>query len=196
MFRKSTKVMLVMEMVSWSLQLWPTKVQALETNPIKTGIEALGPFPILQMGAALLLFMIIGIGSFLFLKGMKFGKGNEDKERPVSSATEVYFNGPLQAIFEALTDIKGRQLIARLEMKEDFAVLISASRHALADKLIIVQDNVNDAMADAVRNHETSMENRFRDANTNINSLHSRMDDVMRSLARLEANNDPPPRRK
>lgn len=99
-------------------------------------------------------------------------------------AIEVYFNGPLKAIFETLTDIKGRQLIARLELKEDFAVLLSQTRNNLASSIAQVQEDIND-----------QLENRFRDTNGNINGVHTRLDDVMKSLARLEANNSPPPRR-
>lgn len=123
------------------------------------------------------------LASLLFLKGMKIGKGPEAAAM-TSPALEVYFNGPLKAIFEALTDIKGRMLVVRLETKEDFAVLLSQTRHNLANSMVQVQEDIND-----------NLENRFRDTNSNVNSIHSRLDDVMKSLARLEANNNPPPRR-
>lgn len=99
-----------------------------------------------------------------------------------NAALVVDFSGPLKDIGEQLGDIKGRQLIARLEIKDDFAALLSSTRHALANNMITVQADIND-----------NIENRFRDTNTNINSIHQRVDEMMRAITRLEAKHDPPP---
>jgi hypothetical protein len=195
MFRKSMMLHIIgAEGLVWLLQLYPSRLEALEANPLKQGIEALGPFPILQMGAAVSLFIVICIGSLLFLKGMKLGKSNaEANVAPVGGPTnaapamELYFNGPLKAIFEMLSDIKGRQLIGRLELKEDFAILLSQSRHSLGDKLVTVQASVHDCVVEGLRDQSAALENRFRDLNGNINQIHNRMDDMQQMLARLDA---------
>jgi hypothetical protein len=195
MFRKSMMLHIIgAEGLVWLLQLYPSRLEALEANPLKQGIEALGPFPILQMGAAVSLFIVICIGSLLFLKGMKLGKSNaEANVAPVGGPTnaapamELYFNGPLKAIFEMLSDIKGRQLIGRLELKEDFAILLSQSRHSLGDKLVTVQASVHDCVVEGLRDQSAALENRFRDLNGNINQIHHRMDDMQQLLARLDA---------
>jgi hypothetical protein len=202
MLQKTTIPLLItMEGLAWSLQLYPSRLEALEANPMKQGIEALGPFPILQVGAAVSLFIVICIGSLLFLKGMRLGKSNAEASVSVGGPTnaapamELYFNGPLKAIFEMLSDIKGRQLVGRLEMKEDIAILLSQSRHSLGDKLVTVQASVHDCVVEGLTAQSSALENRFRDLNGNINQIHQRLDDVVKTLARIEVVAPAPKRR-
>jgi uncharacterized protein YukE len=85
-----------------------------------------------------------------------------------------------------LNDIKARQLLARLEVKDDMAVLLSGSRNTIIDRLGVLQSENREVVEKNIRDHEASMERRFSDVNTNINSLHARLDDIMKSLAHIE----------
>jgi hypothetical protein len=164
----------------------------------------LGPYPILQFAAAAIVVVVTAIGALAWLKGEKWGKASAEAEKVSASqppAVQLYFDGPLKAIFETLNDIKGRQLVGRLEIKDDFAALLSTSRHSLIDKLASVQAEVIERVSEVLRDHESGMENRFRDLNSNVNgntnridqnvnATHTRIDEIVKLLTRIEAKQD------
>jgi hypothetical protein len=137
----------------------------------------LGPYPILQFAAAAIVVVVTAVGALAWLKGERWGKASAEAEKfnATQPAVQMYFDGPLKAIYETLNDIKGRQLVARLEIKDDFAVLLSTSRHTLVE-------HANEL----VRDHETNMDNRFRDLNNNVNALHTRIDQLIQLMGRVE----------
>jgi hypothetical protein len=153
--------------------------------------EVFGPYAILQFAAALVGFSIVVVGGLLALRGERKRKDAATAAGVAASsagaagpALEVYFNGPLK-------DIKGRQLIGRLEIKDDFAVLLSTSRNNIVDKIALLQNDINSTTMEVLRDHEAAMENRFRDIHSaiggNLNSIHARLDIVLQQLAKIEA---------
>lgn len=160
----------------------------------------LGPYPILQFAAAAIVVVVTAVGALAWLKGEKWGKASAEADKASGTQTpavQLYFDGPLKAIFETLNDIKGRQLVGRLEIKDDFAALLSSSRHSLLDKMMSSQSEIIERIAEVLRDHDLNMDNRFRDLNnvatnstdrieTNVNSVHQRLDLVLQALGRIE----------
>jgi hypothetical protein len=141
--------------------------------PAIPNFDGFGQYPILQFGAVLLAFFMSIAGLLGWKRGERLGKENAaNNSAPVA---ELHFDGPIKGIFDGLSDIKARQLLARLELKDDVALLLSTSRGAIVD-----------VIENCIRDHETAMERRFSDVNTNINSLHARLDDIMKSQAHIE----------
>jgi hypothetical protein len=132
-----------------------------------------GHYPILQFGLVAIAFIVTTAGLLGWKKGERLGK--EAAANNAAPVAELHFDGPIRGIFDALGDIKARQLLARLEIKDDVAVLLSTSRGAIVD-----------VVESCIRDHEAAMERRFSDTNNNLNSLHLRLDDIMKSLAHIE----------
>lgn len=147
----------------------------------KIPLDSLGQFPILQLFGGILTILIPVMAWLLYLKAAYFkGKPAEPISVDVSgvkidAANVMFYQGPLRAIFDLLTDIRGRQSLSRLEVRDDFAGLLSASRNTLAD-------NVGTMITDL----EARQENRFRDLRDNINSVHTRIDGVNENLIRID----------
>jgi hypothetical protein len=142
-----------------------------------------GHYPILQFGLVAIAFIVTVAGLLGWKRGERLGKEAAANVAPVA---ELHFDGPIKGIFDALSDIKARQLLARLEIKDDMAVLLSGSRNMIIDRLGVLQSENREVVEKNIRDHEASMERRFSDVNTNINSLHARLDDIMKSQAHIE----------
>jgi hypothetical protein len=95
----------------------------------------------------------------------------------------MFYQGPLKAIFDLLTDIRGRQSLNRLEVRDEFAQLLSAQP----------QCNLH-TVGTALRDLEARNENRFRDVMENINSVHERIDGVNENLIRIDTKLDGTPK--
>jgi hypothetical protein len=145
--------------------------------PTLPSFEALGHYPILQFGAVLIAFVMTVAGLLGWRKGEKIAKA----EQAAAPVAELHFDGPIKGIFDALNDIKGRQLLARLEGKDDVALLISAMRTVIIDKLDALDTGMRDCVAGAFRDSNSAMENRSRDVLNSINSLHERVDEIIRN---------------
>jgi hypothetical protein len=139
--------------------------------------EALGNYPILQFGVVLITFIVTCAGILGWKKGEKSTKDTSvevnlgPQQPPVA---ELHFDGPIKGIFDALQDIKGRQLLFRLEIKDDVAALLSQSRNVIVD-----------CIHDALRDSNAATENRVRDLTVNMNSLHERVDDLIKNQATI-----------
>lgn len=152
-------------------------------------MEALGQFPILQFVAGLMTLMIFGAALLLWLKA-RLPKDEQPAANPfagntVDATTAIYFTGPLKAIFEGINDIKARQLLNRLETKDDFAGLLSDQRRQIQD--VIERSNAADLQS------RTAAEARVTD---NINAVHERIDDVAQSLVTISGKVDAIPKRR
>jgi hypothetical protein len=160
--------------------------QALIDIPIP-GVETFGNYPILQLGAVLIAFAVTVAGILGWKKGEKLGK---DRAAEVTVNTgppvaELHFDGPIKATFDALSDIKARQLLMRLEIKDDLAVLLSGSRNTIIDRLTALQADLRDCIHDSLRDGNNATENRVRDLAGNINSLHERVDELIRNQSTI-----------
>ena len=172
--------------------------------PTLPNLDAFGHYPILQFGIVLIGFIVTVAGLLGWKRGERLGRENAATNATVAAApvAELHFDGPIRGIFEDLRDIKARQLLARLEIKDDFAVLLSGSRNSVIDKLAALQGDNREVIENCIRDHEATMENRFRDLNSSINviqvRLNQRIDELMKSLERIEADmaHANPPRRR
>jgi hypothetical protein len=158
---------------------------ALFDLPTLPNLETFGQYPILQFGAVLIGFIVTVAGLLGWKKGEKIGR--EASEASSSShnvpVAELHFDGPIRAIFEGISDIKGRQLVARLEIKDDIAALLSMSRNSIIDKMAVLEGDLRDCIRDSLRDGNTATENRTRDVLNSINSLHERVDEIIRNQA-------------
>lgn len=153
--------------------------------PTVPNLDAFGNYPILQFGVVLIGFIVTVAGLLGWKRGERLGReaaANLPENPPVA---ELHFDGPIKGIFEDLRDIKAHQLLARLENKEDVAVMLSASRNAIIDKLAAVQADMRSCIADAVRDQNTQTENRVRDLANNMGEIHKRIDELMRTQATI-----------
>lgn len=149
-------------------------------------LESLDQFPTLKLFAAILTVILPLIGGLLYLKAAYF---KPKPEQPITfdasggvkidAASVMFYQGPLKAIFDLLTDIRGRQSLSRLEVREDFAALLSANRKAICD-----------TVGTALRDLEARNENRFRDVMENVNSVHERIDGVNENVVRIDGKLD------
>lgn len=154
--------------------------------PIIPDLDVFGKYPILQFGIVVIAFVVTVAGLLGWKKGEKAGKEQAALAPSTVPVAELHFDGPIRAIFEGLSDIKARQLLARLEIKDDFAVLLTGSRNSIVDKLALVQADIRDCIASAVRDQNTQTENRVRDLATNLGTVHERIDELMRLLSQIE----------
>jgi hypothetical protein len=165
----------------------------LEPSPTTLpGVDSiLGQYPILQFGVAIIVFVCSVVGTLLLKRGEKLGRDSlveASTPPPINPAApiQMFFDGPLKAIFESLQDIKGRQLVGRLEMKEDVSVLIANSRHTVLDRLQVIQIDINNTVMEAMRDFNTVAAERSRELNHNINNVHTRLDQVMTMLGEIK----------
>jgi hypothetical protein len=166
-------VLLLLELLP-TTQLRASPVFDLPTLP---SFDALGHYPILQFGAVLIAFVMTVAGLLGWRKGEKIAKA----EQAAAPVAELHFDGPIKGIFDALSDIKGRQLLARLEFKDDVALLLSSSRNSIIDRVAALDADMRDCVSGAFRDSNNAMENRTRDVLNSINSLHERVDEIIRN---------------
>ena len=129
--------------------------------------DMLGPFPILQFFAALLVFAMVAVGGFAWIKGQKLNEPLSAPRAP-EGAIQLFFDGPLKAIFDYLQEIRQRQISNRLEVKDDIAVIISNQRNTLSAEI-----------EDSKRSLQKCMEDGFR-------QMHDRLDDFNNLLVRMD----------
>jgi hypothetical protein len=172
------------------LELLPTT--QLIANPLASplldikmpGLDFFGPYPILQFGIVLIAFIMTVAGLLGWRKGEKIGR--EQAAAASVPVAELHFDGPIKGMFDGLNDIKARQLLARLEIKDDVAILLSQMKTGIVDKLAAVQSDIRDCIGDAVRDQNAQTENRVRDLANNLHTVHERIDELMRVLATIE----------
>lgn len=131
------------------------------------GTELLGPFPILQFFAALIVLVVIGAAGFVWLKGQK---SNEPLSAPRApeAAIQLFFDGPLKAIFEYLQDIRTRVSGLRMEMRDEFAQLLSSHR------------------ATVIREIETSRDDTRREMKDGMDDINDKLKDINDILVRMD----------
>lgn len=117
--------------------------------------------------------MIFGLCTLIYAKANLFRKPDKttlslDVPRGSEAATTMYFSGPLRAIFDELQTIKARQQLNRLEIKDDFAVMLSSSRQQICDSVGETENRISH----------------------NVNSVHERLDDVNNNLIRIDTKVD------
>jgi hypothetical protein len=137
---------------------------------IKPALDALGPYPILQFFAALIVVLCFAFGGVLLLKGEKFAKKEAnlplDAPRSEHAAVQLFFDGPLKAIFDVLHEIQTAQAMNLLEVKDVLARLLSEQRQAIADLAGARAAEVKDALEDDTREklaHFANVENQLRE---------------------------------
>lgn len=161
------------------LLLYTTPVTAEPAYPA-IPLGGLDGYPTLKLLAAMLTVFIPALGALLYLKANYF----KPKDEPITidvggvkidAANVMFYQGPLKAIYDLLTDIRGRQALNRLEVRDDMAALLSQSRTAL-----------DASVGNALRDFETRHDRRIETVQNNINSLHERIDDVNENLIRID----------
>jgi len=166
--------------LSLSLLLLFTTIATTEPAYPPIPLEGLDNYPTLKLLAALLTVLIPAAGALLYLKASYFKPKSEAVHMDVGGGVKIdaanvmFYQGPLKAIYDLLTDIRGRQGLARGETREDIAQLLSQSRQ-----------QIDSNVGNAIRDLETRAENRFRDVRDNVNSVHERIDEVNANLIRV-----------
>jgi hypothetical protein len=108
-------------------------------SEIKPAFDALGPYPILQFFAALIVVICFAFGGILLLRGEKFAR--KEAATPLSAprteqaAVQMFFDGPLKAIFDVLHEIQTAQTLAALEQKDVIARALSEQRVAILNQV-------------------------------------------------------------
>jgi hypothetical protein len=133
-----------------------------QMGQVKPALDALGPFPILQFFAALIVVIVVGVGGIAWLKGEKVAKERSLMPRPGSSpdgTVQLYFDGPLKAIFDSLQRIEGNSAAlaaltlighrletalatSKLETKDALAVMLSGSKHQVLNALALARADI------------------------------------------------------
>jgi hypothetical protein len=160
----------------------PVASQLLIDIPSVPNLDGFGHYPILQFGVVLIAFIVTVAG----LLGWKRGEKATQATAAPETVAELHFDGPIKGVFDALSDLKARQLLLRLEFKDDLAIMLSGSRNTIVDRLGVLEGDIRDCIANAGRDHNAATENRIRDVVVNLNSLHERVDKMMNTLATIE----------
>jgi hypothetical protein len=153
-----------------------------QLGQMKPALEALGPYPILQFFAALIILIVVGIGGLAWLRGEKQAKADAaiqplDHPRSPEGAVQLFFDGPLRAIFDSLTRLEAAMAVGKLENKDVVAALLSATRNTVLD-----------AMTQAQAEVEGSMEINRRDAVEALHDLTAEVRGLRDIMIRTEAN--------
>jgi hypothetical protein len=103
---------------------------------IKPAFDALGSYPILQFFAGLIIVISFAFGGVLLLRGEKFARKEAvalplDAPRSEQAAVQMFFDGPLKAIFDVLHEIQTAQSLSTLEHKDVLARALSEQRIAI-----------------------------------------------------------------
>jgi hypothetical protein len=113
-------------------------------------IQALGPYPILQFFAALIVLVVLAVGGMAWLRGEKKGKAalesGLDAPRHPEAAVQLFFDGPLRAIFDSLSKVEHALALSKLENKDSVAEMLSATRHGVIDAVTQSQAEVENGM--------------------------------------------------
>jgi hypothetical protein len=159
-------------------------VVAAQLGQVKPALEALGPYPILQFFAALIIMIVIGIGGLAWLRGEKQAKAKADAvahpldaPRTPEAAVQLFFDGPLRAIFDCLTRLEAAIAVGELKNKDATASLLSATRHGVIDAVTQSQAEV-----------ENSMEINRRDMVEALHGLATEVRGMRDIMIRIEAN--------
>lgn len=140
----------------------------------KIPTDMLGPYPILQFFAALIVFACFAFGGLVYIKG----KAATDISAPKSNeaAVQLFFEGPLKAIFDYLQAIRATQEVnaatlsnAGAGIKDMVAGLLSGHRQQITKE-------IDDAKAE-VKEEIHRMHKENSDALKDINDLLVRLDE-------------------
>jgi hypothetical protein len=107
---------------------------------IKPAFDALGNYPILQFFAGLIIVISFAFGGVLLLRGEKFARKEAataplDAPRSEQAAVQLFFDGPLKAIFDVLHEIQTAQALAALEQRDVIARALSEQRVAILNQV-------------------------------------------------------------
>jgi hypothetical protein len=121
----------------------PHDVQLAQIGELKPAFELLGPYPILQFFAALIVLSVVGFGGLAWLKGEKIAKAEKaqslDSPRSPEAAFQLFFDGPLKAIFDVLHEIQTAQATAKLEYKDQLIQALALNKASFYDTVIQLQ---------------------------------------------------------
>lgn len=140
----------------------------------KIPTDMFGPYPILQFFAALIVFVCFAIGGLVYLKGKAAGDLSAPKSN--EAAVQLFFEGPLKAIFDYLQAIRATQEANSATLsntsagiRDMFAGLLSGHRQQLTKEIY-------DAKAE-VKEEIQRMHDENKSALKDINDLLVRMDE-------------------
>lgn len=109
-------------------------------------LDLLDSYPTLKFLAALITFAIVVIGGLAWLKGEKMGKAEGSQSltspRAQDAAVQLFFDGPLKAIFDDLQALKAGQQMNKLEYRDETARLVSAAKHEVLNRLLLIQGEI------------------------------------------------------
>lgn len=157
----------------------PVLVVQAQLAELKPAFDALGPYPILQFFAALIVMIVIGIGGIAWLKGEKLAKAEKatglDGPRTQEAAVQLFFDGPLKAIFDVLHEIQTMQATSRLEYKDVLLNALSNNKAALYDTVVQLQAEI-----------EGDLEANHRDGGGKLDTIAKELRDIRDMLVRIE----------
>lgn len=126
----------------------PTRVAQIEMAPLvipaqitelKPAFDALAHYPFLQALAALIFLGAICIGGLGWIKGEKLARAELktplDAPRSTEGAVQLFFDGPLKAIFDVLHEIQTTLSLAKLEHKDVLLEALSIQKAALRETM-------------------------------------------------------------
>jgi hypothetical protein len=164
---------------SSALEALPLSVPA-QLEIVKPAIELLGPYPILQFFAALIILCVVGIGGIAWLKGEKLAKAEAktppDAPRSQEAAVQLFFDGPLKATFDVLHEIQTAQATNKLELKDQLLEALSANRHLVFQAI----DEATSLIVSEVRTNRTELSARNE-------GIHNELRSMRDLLVRLDA---------
>lgn len=146
-----------MRLFDTSLLLLRLVAQPAQLTEIKPAFDALGNYPILQFFAGLIIVLCFAFGGLLLLRGEKFARKEAattaalDAPRSEQAAVQLFFDGPLKAIFDVLHEIQTAQSLNKLEYKDVIARLLSEQRQAIAELAQARAVEVKEALEDDTR---------------------------------------------
>jgi hypothetical protein len=151
-----------------------------QLTELKPAFDALGSYPILQFFGGLIILMTMGFGGMLWLRGEKAAKAEANKPlaeaRSQDAAVQLFFDGPLKAIFDTLHLIQTNQALNKLESKDVTAQIASAAKRELFDGLHEVQKAI---LRETTEQHDKLCER--------IDSLERQLVDMRDMAIRVEA---------
>lgn len=152
--------------------------------------ELLGPYPVLQFFAGLVVLSVMGFGALAWLKGEKIGRDKKWSQNSDDPSVQLFFGGPLKAIFETLAVISanvvamqqtvatmsGKQELNKLEFKDVLSQQLSQHRHTVLNSLADVQAEV-----------AGDVENQHRDTVKALDGVEREIRELREILVRMEA---------
>lgn len=125
--------------------------------------------------------IVVGIGGMAWLRSEKTSKIEAsralDAPRQPDAAIQLFFDGPLKAIFDSLQIVLTGLATNRLEHKDVVAQLLSAAKHDILTGLRTVQAGV----ADEIKEQNSHL-------HAKLDSLEGELSQMRDMLVRIESN--------